>query len=84
MDTGIYKIKCMKAGGLALEMYSGFALEEGQEIDLVNDDLPETIKCNDWWTADVLCRDPNLEIAQLIVSGDIVVIDSRKPDLFEY
>jgi len=81
IDRGVYKIKCVKAGGHTLTNYGQYAFTENEEIDLLDQNLPATIRCVDWWTADNMCRDTGFEIAQLMVAGDFVVVEKRQPDL---
>ena len=79
IDRGTFKIKCVRVGGLALDGYGGFVFEENEEVDLLGDVLPDTLKCIDYSTADRICSDANLEIAQRIAAGDIIVTEQRRP-----
>ena len=63
IDRGTFKIKCVRVGGLALDGYGGFVFEENEEVDLLGDVLPDTLKCIDYSTADRICSDANLERA---------------------
>lgn len=81
MDNGVYKIKCVKAGGHTLTNYGQFAFSEGQEVDLLDAGLPDTIRAGSYWTAENMCRDTGYEIAQLIAAGDFIVVERREPDL---
>jgi len=80
-DKGVYKIKCVKAGGHTLTNYGQQAFAENEELDLLDDATPGTIRAADWWTADNMCRDTGFEIAQLIAAGDFEVSEKRRPDL---
>jgi hypothetical protein len=81
IDKGVYKIKCVKVGGHTLTKYGQKAFAENEELDLLDDATPATIRAADWWTADNMCRDTGFEIAQLIAAGDFVVVEKRRPDL---
>lgn len=80
-DKGVYRIKCVKAGGHTLTNYGQKAFTENEELDLLDDATPDTIRAADWWTADNMCRDTGFEIAQLIRDGHFTVAEKRQPDL---
>lgn len=81
LDKGVYRIKCVKAGGHTLTNYGQKHFAENEELDLLDDATPATIRAADWWTADNMCRDTGFELAQLINAGDFEVAEKRRPDL---
>jgi len=80
-DIGVYRIKCVKVGGVTLANYGQYGFTQDEEIDLLDPTLPATIKCVDWNTADNMCRDVGFEIAQRVVAGEFVVVEKRAPNL---
>lgn len=78
-DQGVYRIRCIKAGGCALTEYGAPVFTEGEELDLMDESVSELLRCADWSIAHNLCTDPSLEIAQRIAAGEFVVVESRKP-----
>jgi hypothetical protein len=78
-SLGTYKIQCLKVGGLSLSGYGAFSFEENEVVNLLDPSLSDSIKCSDWETADVMCRDLGLEIAQCIQRGDLVVVEVTPP-----
>lgn len=77
---GAFVVKCVKAGGHTLSGYGGYTWAEGEEQDLLDDALPDTLRAADFWTASNMCRDSALELAQLIAAGDFEIVLERKPD----
>lgn len=84
LDLGVYKIKCIHQGGYVLSGYGQYAFEEGEEIDLMNQSLPETIRCSSWSTADNICKDMGFEIAQLIAIGDFIITEKKSPNMYNF
>lgn len=80
-DRGIFVIKCVKAGGHTLTGYGQHAFTEDEELDLLAQATPETIRCSSWVIAQNVCSNPSLEIAQLIIAGDFQITAMRKPAL---
>ena len=84
LDLGVYKIQCANPSGCTLANYGQFSFSDGYEIDLMDQTLPETIRCGDWYTADNMCRDTGFEMAQLIQSGDLIVTERTPPDISSF
>lgn len=82
LSRGILKIKCIKSGGYILANYGQYQFDEDEEIDLLDTNLPDTIRCDDWWTADNMCRDIGYEIAQLIMAGYFTITERQQPQQF--
>lgn len=82
-ELGVYKIKCVKPGGHTLINYGQYAFSENEEIDLMDQNLPDTIRCGNWWTANTMCKDQGFEIAQLIAAGDFIITESIMPTFDE-
>lgn len=82
LDLGTYKIKCVCQGGYILNGYGQYIFKEGEEIDLMDQSLPETIRCSNWSTADSICKDVGFEIAQLIIAGNFIITEKRPPNIF--
>lgn len=78
-DRGTYRIRCVKVGGVTLTHYGQYVFAQDDEIDLLDQGLPATIRCGDWQTADNVCRDVGFEIAQRIVAGEFVVTEKSRP-----
>ena len=78
MNLGSYIVKCVKPGGDSLALY-GFTASEAQEGDLLDPATPDNIRAIDFITADNMCRDPGLELAQKIKQGTWVVVRRRDP-----
>ena len=83
IDRGVYKIKCVKDGGITLTNYGQYEFDKNDEIDLLDPELPDTIKCLDWHTADNMCLDTGFEIAQRIAAGEFTVTEKRMPDMMQ-
>ena len=77
---GKYKVKCVKPGGITLTTYNDHHLSENQVLDLLDENLPSYIKAANWSVADTMCKDSDLEIAQAILAGDIVVVEKKMPE----
>ena len=77
---GQWWIKCVKAGGHTLTNYGQKAFAEGEEIDLIDDATPDTLRAADFLTAKNMCTDPALELAQLVAAGDFEVSRKVQPD----
>ena len=80
---GVYKIKCVKPGGHTLINYGQYSFSENEEIDLMDQNLPDTLRCGNWWTARTMCTDTGYEIAQLIEAGDFIVTETAPPTVDE-
>lgn len=77
---GSFVIKCVKVGGLTLSAYGQKAWTEGEELDLLDDGVPDSLRAADYWTAENMCTDPSLEIAQAVLAGDFEIVLRRRPD----
>ena len=82
-ELGTYKIECIRPGGYTLTNYGQYSFSENEEIDLMDQNLPDTIRCGSWWTARTMCTDMGYEIAQLIASGDFIVTEATMPVVSE-
>lgn len=80
---GVYKIKCVKPGGCTLTNYGQYSFSENEEIDLMDQNLPDTLRCGNWWTARTMCTDTGYEIAQLIEAGGFIVTETAHPTVDE-
>lgn len=81
IPLGVYKIKCVKQGGYTLKNYGQKVFAEGEEIDLLDANIPETLRAGSWQTANDMCTDTGFELAQLIAAGYFVVTEKERPDL---
>ena len=80
---GIYKIKCIKPGGVTLTNYGHFVFAQNEEIDLLDLALPRAIYCANWPTAENMCKDKGFELAQRIAAGEFIITETRKPEIIE-
>jgi len=76
---GTYKIKCVKVGGHTLTGYGQYAFSENEEIDLLAQSTPPTLRAGTHHTAKAMCEDTTYEIAQLIAAGDFIVTEITPP-----
>lgn len=76
---GTYKIRCAKAGGVTLTGYGQRAFTQGEELDLLADGIPDTIRANDYSTATHMCEDLGFELAQRIAAGEFEIIERTPP-----
>lgn len=76
-DPGEYIVQCVKLGGDALTLY-GFSAVYGQEIDLLSDATPATLRASDFDTAENMCTDTGFELAAKIFSGDWRIVKTRR------
>ncbi len=72
-------IKCVKAGGHTLTAYGQYSFDEGEELDLLDAAVPETLRAGSWSIAQSMCEDPAAEIAELITAGHFEVVSSKPP-----
>lgn len=77
-DKGSFVVKCIKTGGDTLSLY-GFSATEGQEVDLLSDSTPASIRAASFAGATNMC-DPSFELGQKINLGQWVVVRSRHPN----
>jgi hypothetical protein len=70
----------MKVGGDTLELY-GFTAIEGQEVDLLSESTPDTLRAADFDTAVNMANDTGFELAQKISNGTWRVVYVRRPGL---
>jgi hypothetical protein len=78
MDLGEYRIKCVKQGGETVPIYDYGALE-GEELDLLDPELPDTLRAADYQTACNMCEDVGFPLAQRIADGSWVLVRKRAP-----
>ena len=78
-DQGTYRIRCQRPGGLTLQGYGQFSFKQDQEVDLLDEALPPTLRAGSYATAHNMCADQAYELAQLIAAGDLVVVERRSP-----
>jgi len=81
MNPGVYKIKCLKAGGYTLTNYGQYTFSENEELDILDTATPDTLRAGSYNTAILMCEDTTYELAQLIASGDFSVVQKTPPDL---
>jgi len=79
VSLGTYKIKCVKVGGYTLTGYGQYAFAENEEIDLLAQTTPTTLRAGNHHTANAMCKDTTYEIAQLITAGDFVITEITPP-----
>jgi hypothetical protein len=81
MDSfGVYKLKCVKTGGVVLANYHNYPLAKDEEIDLLDQGLSVNIKFTDFNAARNACEDSGFELAQRIAAGELVVLKVEPPD----
>lgn len=61
-------VKCLVPGGDTLALY-GFAAAEGQEVDLLAEATPDTLRAGDYATAWNMTHDPGFELAAKVAAG---------------
>lgn len=79
VNKGVFKIKCVKVGGHTLTGYGQYAFAENEEIDLLSDTAPGTIRCASLGIAKNICSNLHLELAQLILAGYFQIIETQEP-----
>lgn len=77
-NFGTYKLKANKQ--IELTEYN-FIFESGVVIDLLSVETTDNIRCADYSIADLICTNPNYELAKLIINGDIEVIEKQEPSI---
>lgn len=77
-DLGSYKIKCIKVGGVTLTNYGQYEFSEDEEIDLLDSELPDTIRVGNYLTAQNMCEDIGFEIAQRIQAGEFEITERKR------
>ena len=78
-DVGKYIIRCIKSGGVTLTNYGQKYFAEEEELDLLNELAPSTIKASDFSTASNMCEDSGFELAQRIASGEFIIVLRIRP-----
>lgn len=80
-DTGVFKIKCVKVGGITLTNYGQQSFSENEELDLLDAETPAALRAGSYSTADTMCRDPARELAQRIAAGEFIITERAVPDM---
>ena len=87
---GKYRIKNIKGSAWALTQYGQYSFAVNEELDLLDDAVPGTLRAADYRTAKNMCgradvgKPPKFttyELAQRIDVGELSVIETVLPDL---
>jgi len=84
MDLGSVKVKCVKAGGDTLAVYSNLAVSEDQVLDLLDQSVDPRIRFMDYYSALNAVKDTGFELAAKIVAGDYELLETREPPLSQF
>ena len=79
LARGMYVIRCVKDGGLTLTEYGQYEFGDEEDVNLLNPEVPETLRANDYWVAHVMCTDTGFELAQRISAGELEIVKTIKP-----
>lgn len=79
--SGVYKVKCIKAGGHTIR---GVVFSQNQEIDLLDKDTNTAIRCYDYDTAHRMCTGAGCPFTLEIEASRFEVTQATKPDIAEW